>query len=181
MVAHGCARFFLFFLLFASSLAYAEAPAEAILFAGERYERAFVSQKGDFRLAEYVRPGETVEKWTRLIAVRQFANLNNVENAAAGVIRELQRKEPEARFQFLVKEGGGEAMVDFLARPESGSWVEFNAFRYRKVPGIKGLVAYQFAYRFELSDIDATHTFKKARNAWLEELRSVEWPLHFNP
>lgn len=181
MAAHGCARFLPLMLLLGAQLLQAEAPAPGLVFDGERYERQFVSQKADFRLAEYVRPGETVEKWTRLVAVRHFANLNNAENAAAGVIRELQRREPNARFQFLVKEGGGEAMVDFLARPESGSWVEFNAFRYRKVPGVKGLVAYQFAYRFELSDQDATELFKKTRETWLDELRDADWPLQFNP
>lgn len=148
-------------------------------FDGVTYTRQYVTDSSNGSLAEYCRAGETVENWTTLIAVRDFPGLSDPSTAAAELAKALQKSNPLARFQLLVKEDESEAMIDFITWPKDASYAEFNIFRYRKRPGEPGLISYQFAYRFTDTSPDSTERFKQDRTRWVEEMTQAEFPIDF--
>ena len=150
-----------------------------ITFDDVTYSRQFVGNMNPGGLAEYVRPGETVDNWTTLVAVRNFPKLDDPSKAAAQLVKTLKASNPDARFQLLVKEDESEAMVDFITWPKDGSYSEFNVFRYLKRPGYAGLIAYQFACRFTDTGPDASERVKQDRQRWVEAMSRADFPIDF--
>lgn len=150
-----------------------------ITFDDVTYSRQFVGNMNPGGLAEYVRPGESVDNWTTLVAVRNFPKLDDPSRAAAQLVKTLKASNPDARFQLLVKEDESEAMVDFITWPKDGAYAEFNVFRYLKRPGYAGLIAYQFAYRFTDTGPDASERVKQDRQRWVEEMSRADFPIDF--
>lgn len=175
-------RFALFVLATISVISPARAADRWVAFADEVYHCRFVSVTDTIRLAEYTRDGDSIDKWEKLIGVWHYPmTTGSPEDGAAAVIRELQAKRPTARFQFLKKEDRSEAMVDFITWPDDGSYAEFNVFRYRRLPGQSGLVAYQFAYRFDGRAANAAESIRKARAEWLDVMSRTDMELNFEP
>ncbi len=160
-------------------LAVASRDAPTVTFDRVTYTRQFVSTTTDLRLAEYVAPGETVESWTTLVAVRNFPKLDNPGTAVAEFAKTLKQSNPMARFEISAKTDGSEAMIDCLTWPEDASYAEFNVFRYVKRAGYPGLIAYQFAYRFTDTSDEAAEQFKKDRQRWVDEMSRADFPLDF--
>jgi hypothetical protein len=160
-------------------LAAASRGAPIVTFDQVTYTRQFVSTTPDLRLAEYVAPGETVENWTTLVAVRNFPALDSPGTAVAEFAKTLRQSNPAARFEILVKPDESEATIDFLTWPEDASYAEFNIFRYVKRAGYPGLIAYQFAYRFTDTSDEAAEQFKKDRQRWVDEMSRADFPLDF--
>jgi len=153
--------------------------APSLTFDQVTYTRQFVSNTLDISIAEYVAPGETLDNWTTLVAVRSFPKLDNPSAAVAQFAKVVKQANPLARFQILVKEDQSEAMIDFLTWPADASYAEFNVFRYIKRPGHPGLIAYQFAYRFSDTSDEAAEQFKKDRQRWVDEMTRAEFPVDF--
>ena len=160
-------------------LAAAPQGAPTLTFDQIVYTRQFVSTTPDIRLAEYVAPGETVENWTTLVAVRNFRKLDNPAAAVAEFSKTLKQSNPLARFEISVKPNGSEAIIDFLTWPEDASYAEFNVFRYIKRTAQSGLIAYQFAYRFTDTSDEGAEKFKKDRQRWVDEMTRADFPLDF--
>jgi hypothetical protein len=162
-------------------VAISAAPASdrTITFDDVTYTRQFVGNMNPGGLAEYVRPTETVDNWTTLVAVRNFPKLDDPAAVASQLVKTLKESNPEARFQLLVKEDESEAMVDFITWPKDGSYAEFNVFRYLKRPGYAGLVAYQFAYRFSDTGPEATARIRQDRQRWVEAMSVADFPIDF--
>ena len=162
-------------------VAISAAPASdrSITFDEVTYTRQFIGNMNPGGLAEYVRPTETVDNWTTLVAVRNFPKLNDAAGAAAQLVRTLKASNPDARFQLLVKEDQSEAMVDFITWPKDGAYAEFNVFRYLKQPGYAGLIAYQFACRFTDTGPDATARIRQDRQRWVEAMSRADFPIDF--
>jgi len=72
-------------------------------------------------------------------------------------------------------------LISFIAWPDDSEYTEFNIFRYVRKPGMPGLVAYQFAYRFDGHAIDAGPLLRELGGAWLEKFGSVDVPVNFAP
>lgn len=168
-------------LLIAALCAFA-APArgaEAVVsvqFDGESYASQFASAVPGMNLVEYVRGDETVDNWTKLLAVRQWPEHREPAAAAAELARRLNEANPLARYRLLTKEDGQEALIDFLTWPQDGAYMEFNIFRYMKQPGSAGLVSYQFAYRFSETSPEAMETFKQQREHWIDLMIQATFP-----
>ncbi len=162
-------------------VAMSAAPASdrTITFDDVTYTRQFIGNMNPGGLAEYVRPTETVDNWTTLVAVRNFPKLDDPAAAAERLVKTLKESNPEARSQMLVKEDGSEAMVDFITWPPDGSYAEFNVFRYLKRPGYAGLIAYQFAYRFTDTGPQATARIRQDRQRWVETMSRADFPIDF--
>ncbi len=166
----------------AVALFLAAEPAEAtrtLKFDDVTYTRAFVSQNDTDHLAEYVPPGETVDDWTKLVAVRVFGQLDDPAQVIDAFAKTLMKTNPLARYKILVKDDKSEAMIDFLTWPEDGSYMEFNVFRYLKRPGQDGLVCYQFAHRFSDTSPESLEKFKQNRQRWVDEMAKAELPIDF--
>lgn len=151
-----------------------------LMFAEEPFVCRFAVGNAQEKLAEFTRADETIDNWQKLVAVRHYPLADCTPAAAAAeVVKALQRANPLARHQLLVKDDGSEALLDFVTWPADARYAEFNAFRYLKEKSHPGLVSYQFAYRFTDSSPAGTEKFKRARDAWLTELREVDWQIQF--
>ena len=92
----------------------------------------------------------------------------------------MQQHNPAARAEVIAKNDGSEAVVDFITWTPNDDRLEFNVHRYRKVPGLPGLVSYQFAWRFRQADFaDPTASVKQNRKRFVDAMLRAEWPNPF--
>lgn len=157
----------------------AAAEGQSIEFDGDTYVEQFESATPDFRLMEFVRADETVDNWTKLLAVRNFMKLEDPGQSAAAVGKTLQQVQPGAKYRLLEKEDGSEAIIDFITWPADGSYLEFNIHRYLKKPGYPGLISYQFAYKFTDTSPESQEKFQKLRAKWVDEMSKANWNVEF--
>jgi len=122
------------------------APAKAVRFDGETLPLAFEQVNQDESLAEYIPRGQSLERWTQLAAIRRFRDRRDPAAAVGALARSLKETNPLAPSKVLENPRTGEAMIDFVTWPESGEFVEFNIFKYRKAAD-GTLVAEQYALR----------------------------------
>ena len=155
----------------------AGAQPASLSFDGERYVQRFAQMQGDVRVVEYTRERESLNDWTRLLAVRHFVKLHEPKAAAAGLARTVREHNPQARAEVIAKDDGSEAIVDFLTWASGDDRLEFNVHRYRRIPGKSGLVAWQFAWRFRSAELaDPTATVKANRKHFVDAMMRAEWP-----
>ena len=152
---------------------------QSIEFDGDTYVEQFEIATPEIRLMEFVRPNETVENWTKLLAVRNFTQLDDPGQSAAAVGKTLQQMQPEAKYRLLEKEDGSEAIIDFITWPADASYLEFNIHRYLKKPGLPGLVSYQFAYKFTDTSPESQRKFQELRAKWVDEMSEADWNVEF--
>ena len=158
-------------------------PASAqpsVTFDGERYVQRFDNRRGAIPVVEYVRSSESLQTWTKLVAIRHFANQTDPRAAASTLARLVREQNPNARADVIAKQDGSEAIVDFITFAKGDDRLEFNVHRYRKVEGLPGLVGYQFAWRFRMAELgDATKTVSANRKRWIDEMTRAELPNPF--
>jgi hypothetical protein len=147
----------------------------SVTFDGERYVLRGDARRAPIPLVEYVRPSESLQNWTRLVAIRHFAKLDDPRAAAGNLARIVREHNPNARADVIAKDDGSEAIVDFLTWAPGDDRLEFNVHRYRRVEGLPGLVAYQFAWRFRMAELaDATKTVSANRKRWIDAMTRVD-------
>jgi len=154
--------------------------AGGIQFDGETYAKQFTNNTPEIRLAEYVRDNETVDNWTRLVAVRNYTKLSDPETAAGNLAKALLQQNPQAKFQILTADDGSGAQIDFLTWTKDADYMEFNIHRYLKVEGYPGLISYQFAYRVTDLSPEAMETFKRNRERWIGKMVKAEFEIDFD-
>jgi hypothetical protein len=122
------------------------APAnkpQSVSFGGHQLFFAFAGK--DFE--EYIPRGETLEHWNRLVSIRRFGQLDDVEKYAerlADVVKQSNaRSKPVVAYNSKTKV----AIIDFVAWPADDSYTEFNIFRVEPAKTGQGIVAYQYAVR----------------------------------
>lgn len=152
-------------------LAWSRVPT--ISFDGEIYElrHAVLPQKGD-RLQEFIRPGESLQAWTRLVGLR----LQHVPGAdpvalAVALQRTVLQNNPQAQAVVATNETRTEGLTDFLTWPADGSFLEFNVFRYAKPAGATGILSFQAAHRFYgQGDSGLGERIRLLRQSWLRQV-----------
>ena len=151
------------------------AEPHAITFAGERYVQAFQDTKPSGQLlVEFVRAGETVETWSKLVTIHRFpAAANDPKPMVGSLARMLKQSYPDVRHKIVEKPETGEVMIDFLIRAPGTDVVEFNVFKYAAHASGQGLIAFQFAQRFQLGK-DTGEEFAKVRQASIAEAVGVD-------
>jgi hypothetical protein len=151
------------------------AEPNAITFGGERYAYAFQDTKRSGQLlVEFVRAGETVETWRKLVTLHRFPAAANDPKAMVGSLaRMLKQSDPDVRYTIRENPETGEVMIDFLLRAPGTDVLEFNVFKYAAHASGQGLIAFQFAQRFQLGK-DTGEEFAKVRQATLAEAADVD-------
>ena len=129
----------------AMTLAIAFAPAlvaaqKVVTFDGERYEQHFENRKDAVQVVEYLRSGETLKDWTKLVAIRHFPKLDDPKAAATNLARVVQQHNPLARSQVIAKDDCAEAIDDFLTWRPGDHRLQFNVHRKRPIAGKAGIV-----------------------------------------
>ncbi|MFI4924758.1 MAG: hypothetical protein ACHQJ7_06390 [Vicinamibacteria bacterium] len=120
--------------------------ARAVTFDGKRMVHADEGKTPVEHWREFVPPGETLERWTRLASVREYPNHRDPKALAGELVRALQRSYPGAPFSLIESKATGEVIVDFVAWPADHAFTEFNLFRYG-TRDAGGVVAQQYALR----------------------------------
>lgn len=154
--------------------------ADSIQFDGEIYTQQFSTNKPEMRLIEYVRQNETVENWTKLVAIRNFTKENNPKLSVTNLAKAVKQQNPDAKFQIFVKKDGSEAQIDFLTWTDDSQYMEFNIHRYLKVKGYDGLISYQFAYKLTDTSDQSMALFKKNRQQWINEMSEIKFAIDFD-
>lgn len=131
---------------------------DEIIFDGETFTKAFHDQAASGPFTEYVRSGEEIKTWTKLVSIYHFPDLTDPQTAAAHLAETVTANNPEARSASMFNETTGEAMVDFALWTEAIQTAEFNIWKFRKAEA-GGLIALQFAQRASGDQLDSF--FKK--------------------
>lgn len=146
----------------------------ALSFDGERYVKAFENGNTNERLVEFTRPDETVQTWRKLLAMHWYLrDGRKAVEAASTLARLAEQKSAGANAEVTEDPSTSEALVHFMVESPGSSTVEVNAFRYAPAPGGRGLVAVQFAFRFEAGK-DPPETIKAARWRVVKEIRAFD-------
>jgi len=153
------------------------APAQdSVVFDGERYARVHRERQSDGnRMVQFVREPETLENWTRSIAFYRYTTIGSDPTRAATELRDsVKAANPDAQAHLIVHSVTRDAIVDFLARPGDGRFLEFNVMRYAKDSGGKGLVAFRFAHRFRGATKELSEQFNKSRLSWSNQVMEFD-------
>lgn len=153
------------------SVTSAASAAESLEFDGQTLELAYQARENKEAIREFIPRGETLETWTKLAAIRDYADHDDPAAMVAAVVRGIREKYPEAPYKVLVNKKSGDAIVDFLLWPEDESFTEFNVFRYSKGPR-GGLVSQQYALRAYGNDTKAFLTGLRPQREKLVTLMS---------
>jgi hypothetical protein len=122
------------------------APAnkpQSVTFGGERLFFAFAGK--DFE--EYIPRGETLEHWNRLVSIRRFDHLDDVEKYAERLAEVVKQSDARSKPIIAYNPKTKVAIIDFVAWPKDDSYAEFNIFRVEPATNGRGIVAYQYAVR----------------------------------
>ncbi|AFM11660.1 hypothetical protein [Turneriella parva] len=155
-------------------LAAENAPTEkkSIEYDGETYFLAHTDATADQALEEYLREGETLENWTKMVSVRAFKNFNDPKEIVRLFVAALKKQHPDAPYEAARIPETREIMLDFVTWPADGSYAEINIWKFRKVS--VGVVAFQFALR--KPDTRAVLAdFKKTRPQMLKVMAGAQF------
>lgn len=122
------------------------ATAKSLTFDGQTLNLAWEGGTAEAPIREYIPAGENLEKWTHLASIREWTDLNDPRELAAGTLETVKQTYPGAPHNMAENPDTGETVIDFLVGPPDGSFVEYNIFKYAKRPG-GGTIAQQYAVR----------------------------------
>jgi hypothetical protein len=146
----------------------------AVQHAGEEYLLAHHVANEQGSVDEYIRPHETLQRWTRLLAVRRHLLENDPRVAAQRLAEDLQAQSPPRPHRVMVGDEG-QYMVEFTTWDDQV--VEINVFIYRRDPSGRGLVSHQGAVRSYVPDTSAFIAALEAeRDALRDRVLTFEFP-----
>ena len=154
------------------------AQAADITFLGETYAQAHsdIRTTGN-SVVEYVRPTETIGSWSKLAGGHRFPdNSETPKEAVLAFAAVLKKIDPANRYAIIENPQTGEAIIDFLVSKEGSDTVEFNIYKYARHPSGNGLIALQFAQRFELGKVNADE-LKAVRSKAIDEAAKFDMSL----
>jgi len=120
--------------------------AKSVTFNGQTLNLAWEGGQAGAAIREYLPAGEQLENWRHLASIREYADLNDPRELAAGTLQTVQQTYPGAPHNMADNPETGETVIDFLVGPPNGSFVEYNIFKYAKRPE-GGVIAQQYAVR----------------------------------
>lgn len=156
-------------------IAYAHAEDFSVTFDSQVFQKRFeATQPNGDKVIEFVRDGETMQNWTKLIGYRyqQLPRLeNDAKKAALAMMQVVKTSNPSAQVQTMAKDN--EAIIDFVTWSPEAKSMEFNIFKYAKSRDGNAVVSFQWAYRFSPSSI-SPYEFGRFRGEWLEMVTSFD-------
>ncbi|MBI5149686.1 MAG: RDD family protein [Candidatus Omnitrophica bacterium] len=137
-----------------------QGPFEDVSFDNEIYSLAYFVPKNPLTsgyMKEYIRKGESLDSWSRLVAVNHLPENADALQVAQTVGELVQESNPGTKYQIIKNDATGEVIIDFIiwnGAPEQvkkyvrkGEDIEFSIVRYVPAPDFGGLLQYQFSYR----------------------------------
>lgn len=122
---------------------------ETIHLGGDIYYLAYDESGEEGSLKEFLLEGETLETWTRMVAVRNFKKAKSPKDYIGSMAQNYRSKYPHMQFAMFEKKETKEWAIDFIIYPlgQSSGHVEWNYFQAGKVKGVKGIVVNQYVER----------------------------------
>ena len=134
-------------------------------FSVTNYKLTFVNvgKQGEV-VNEYVPRGETLEKWTTMIAVREWPKAKELKEIVGPYLRKLQPSYVRDAQVFRSKDAknGNDMVFEFYLAPADKAYLEYNLIRFALEDESEGVKSYQFAVRGEY-DVDAAVKFNMPR------------------
>lgn len=129
---------------------------------------------------EYLREGEELKRYTKMLAVHHYPRMNMSPSQAAKRLGTLvKQSNPQANYSTMENKESNEAIVDFFTWSETSENIiaEFNIFRYKKHPQGQGLIAYQFVFRNYGDNFQKyAEEFKENRQKWIKLVITSPFP-----
>lgn len=144
-----------------------------LTFDSERYTLAYVghSQAGPFN--EYVRQGENLDTWTKMVGVYTYQNQHSARDFALTLQRTVRQNNPNAPCNLTFIPENGEAIVDFVATADKPKRIfELNIFRLQTSG--EDVVAYQFAVRVYGPNRIPETELASSKQRWMSLIKVVE-------
>ncbi len=169
-------------LLTAAFLLQAHAEQHTVKFAGQTYRLDYVDvSKNGAITNEYVLPGQNVNSWTSLLAVRQWPDAGTVGEVAAAwvkMVKPLLTRDIEV-YKPNEEKGNNDIVVEaWLSAPDK-SYIEINLHRFVKEPGVSGIKAYQYAQIIKMKDGKGNvDDFLNRRDALFEAIGRLDVPAY---
>ncbi|MGB7346818.1 MAG: hypothetical protein WBD20_21530 [Pirellulaceae bacterium] len=124
---------------------------------------------------EYIPEGESLDRWTKMIAIRSQPMGNDPGKAVGALVNALQTKNPQAKFAIWKSDDGNRVGVDFITW--EGEITEFNVFIYQRGADGNGLTSHQYAERAYGDDmIPFMKGMKERRAALLDQVLKFDFP-----
>ena len=122
---------------------------EAIRLGDGVYHLAFEDSNDEGALKEFLPAGETLENWTRMVAVRNLKKIRSPKDHIMAMAQNYRTQYPHMQFAVFEKKGTKEWAIDFIIYPlgQDSGHVEWNYFQAGKVRGVKGIVLNQYVAR----------------------------------
>jgi hypothetical protein len=141
------------------------ANKQHINFDGEKFLFAWEGASKTAKIKEFLPAGQNLDTWTRFVAINEYPHVNDPRDFAHNIVHALRKANPKTPAQMQENSKTGEIVLDFVTWPEDLSFVEFNVFKFHKVPG-GGIVGEQYAQRAYTADdqklpLDRLETLKK--------------------
>jgi hypothetical protein len=128
-------------------------------------------------IREFLTKGETFEKWTTLISIREYRSTDDPRAYAFQLVKNAKASSPNANGQVMENAEAGSYIADFLVFSEEGTepfFAEWNLWRIEKKGN--GLQAVQYARRFYNITEDTAKELNAARQKIVPQLAEVEIP-----
>ncbi|MCL2310700.1 MAG: hypothetical protein FWC42_10645 [Proteobacteria bacterium] len=170
------AKHFVILLAFAFIVGGAQAQESAIAFDGDFYKKASEDFDSAVQVVEYLPQRESVSNWTRKITLRHYPHLTDAR--AAGALLDAAVKQDSANTAEKSVARGDEALVSYLHHPGGAKLMEYRVLHYAVSPEVKGLVTYEYTYRFTPDPkLSASEQIPRERQRWLGAFANSRWPL----
>jgi hypothetical protein len=145
-------------------------------FDGEKYLLEYsVVDANHAWLNEYVRKGDNINSFVKLIALRTYGDSTiTTREAATSVIRNLNATNPQAKAEIFENETTGDVVIDFFTWAPDGSIMEFNVFRFSRTTG--SLVSLQFAFREYKDRAVMQDALKNRKKGWTQTIGNMQMP-----
>jgi len=125
-----------------------------VQFDSQKFVEAWTNDTEAEKVREFLREGDTLKSWSKMITKRTFPNLKKPKDYVSRLVG-LIRKNPMNMCEVYKKKKA--YMVDFLVHAPDFSYSEWNLMKVEKTS--YGVVVWQYAYRLSGDD-------------WAEHLRS---------
>lgn len=121
-------------------------PAKTLEFDGQTLVLAWEGGEPGSPIREYIPAGETLDHWTHLASIREFASIDDPRALAAKTLEGVRQTYLDTPSTIMEDPTSDDTIIDFVAWPDDKSFAEYNVFKYSKRPG-GGVIAQQYAVR----------------------------------
>lgn len=103
-------------------------------FDGQAYRLAFSTRQPAGRINEYLRPGESLDKYSRMIGVYTFPGLKDKtpQEALQMLSAYMMSSNPMVSYEMHESKDKNAAIIDFLVFSPGVTMAEYNVFKYVK-------------------------------------------------